>query len=105
MTDTGQFALDAGRVLIAAGALWLALLVAKLGWHRFRCKDGHCADNVHWTTHASFALLLAAVAVYRIEAVGQPLDTRFGVTLAAVGLGVYGVLKRTRLNWRPPHRR
>jgi hypothetical protein len=92
---------DIARVAIAADAMLLCLLIARLGWERYIEHDPDPeTDRPHWATYASFAIALFSIAVYRFTSIGDPIDSRFWVSLAIVTLGTYGVLKRVRLGIR-----
>lgn len=87
---------DYWRIAVAAAALWLAFLVLRMAWVRWRTPSER--HRTHPATHVSFALLLGTVATRRVENIGLPPDAYLYVTSTAVILGLVGVLRRVRLS-------
>jgi hypothetical protein len=94
---------DLLRIVIAACALWLSVLVLRLGWTRTRPGAQRVEGTPHYATYLSYAGGLLVIAVFRVEGLGAPPDRRMWISLVLVALGMYGVLRRTRLSY--PRRR
>jgi hypothetical protein len=96
---------DALRVGLAVAALWLGVLVLRLGWiHRHdRRKPG--AVKPHLATYVSYAMALMTLAAFRLGHVGEPPTWGLIPTAVCIGLGLWGVLARVKLPRVPPHRR
>lgn len=104
---TGDYLwLDIYRVVLAAAALWLALLVLRLMVNRWKdMRSGGLGRGPHPATHASYALTLIAIGGFRIEGLGTGPDLRMWIGTAVVALGLWGVLYKVRFDLKPPHRR
>lgn len=87
---------DLLRIAIAAGALWLGVLILRLCWTRWSNPDPTRQD-VHPFTYLSFALALFSIGGFRIAALGEAPEIRLVITSVIVGLGLVGVLKRVEL--------
>lgn len=101
--------IDVARFALCTGALWLAALVLRLGWIRYRRPsprvDRRTYKPTHPMTYVSYAGALVLIAGQRLTRLGEPLSWDFPVAVVVVLAGLYGVLKRTKLTSRPPHKR
>lgn len=88
--------LDLLRILIAAGALWLGILILKLCWSRWRNPDP-ARQDVHPFTYLSFATALFSIAGFRVAALGSDFEIRIPITFTIVALGMIGVKRRVNL--------
>lgn len=97
---------DLYRVALAAFALWMAVLVLRLGWHRFLdLRAGRRDERTHPFVYLSYALALGAIAGFRIGGLGTSPEVRLWVASAIVLFGFLGLTRRLRFSLRPPHRR
>jgi hypothetical protein len=86
---------DALRVFIIAGALWLMVIHVRLAIIRW--KRPHPGEVfTHPAMHLSFVVLLIDIAIRRIEYIesSRPPDLFLIISGLAVGLGLYGTVRR-----------
>lgn len=93
---------DVARFVVGTGALWLAVLVLRLGWIQHRDPD---PARPHPLTYLAFAGALLLIGALRIGHIGEPPTWDLFPALAVVLAGMVGVLRRVRLPRRAPHRR
>lgn len=92
---------DLFRILVATVAIWLAALVARLGWVKYR-RTGTFREGTHWSLYAALALAMVLVAVLRVERLQQDVTFDLWLSVAVVAATAWGVLRSTRFHW--PHR-
>ena len=88
---------DALRLAVAVVALWLAVLVLRLGWLHRHDANNPQAVKPHIATYVSYALSLMTLAAMRLDHIGEPVAWGMVPTVVCVGAGLWGVLSRTRL--------
>lgn len=104
---TDYLVLDLLRCAIIAAALWLAVLVLRLTYQRWRGReaDPNRYGRTHPMTMLSYAICLIAIVVRRADNLGTPWSGYVLFSIAVLITGYVGVLRRIRMDWRPPWRR
>lgn len=87
--------IDSVRIVVAAVALWMVVLLVRLAYARWR-HPRRDDERPHWAVSLSYAILLFIVAVRRIEHLGQTPPWTFYASIVAVVLGIYGLSKRVQ---------
>jgi hypothetical protein len=103
--DDPNLIADFIRIGVIGGDLWLAALLCRILWLRRDQPSSSARANVSNLTTLAFLGFLLLNMADRAEHIGNGISPVLLASAACVLLGIIGVMRRVKIDWRAPTRR